>query len=375
MVKFGSHILFLQGKLPGSFLVEYKKVQRVGAEEGAAAFVAAWRESLAKASAAKEEAMASLWAQVFSSCATAVGWGTHRGLRPTDALHVFHGTVGPAETQRLVDAFSEVRMASVANWEALRKLVKKFDKQAKADKLSDQLLPLLYASSISSLVTASDPFETLRELVMPDDAETPTSSTSGDQDIAAALAKAAIWSEPERQAPAQPYPEATWAPAERRVDMPAAGVAEHAAADADGGAGGITCTVRLTGHLYNRGLLERTLDVIEGGGGVTQSVGNAIMGGSRRRASVILLRVDGVRDVPAMDSILDGIRAIFDEDRAARFSEVEALLATSPPGRGGGQGNRSASANGRVCCSFTHKKKNTNTQTHTNTHTQVSIWK
>ena len=90
--------------------------------------------------------------------------------RPLVALHTYHGAVGAAETQQLLDDYSEVRQAAVANWEALRKLVKKFDKNApEADALSGELLPKLYASSLTSLVHADDvfPFETLKALAHP----------------------------------------------------------------------------------------------------------------------------------------------------------------------------------------------------------------
>ena len=63
-----------------------------------------------------------------------------------------------------------MRQAAVANWEALRKLVKKFDKNApEAEALSGELLPKLYASSLTSLVHADDvfPFETLKALAHP----------------------------------------------------------------------------------------------------------------------------------------------------------------------------------------------------------------
>ena len=77
-------------------------------------------------------------------------------------------------------------MACIANWEALRKLVKKFDKRAQAEPLSNVLLPLLYASSITSLVT-DDPFETLKALVV---GKHPETATSGDQSRLGLLAEA-----------------------------------------------------------------------------------------------------------------------------------------------------------------------------------------
>ena len=68
--------------------------------------------------------------------------------RPGGALETYHDAASAADAQRLLDDYAEVRMAAVANWEALRKLVKKFDKNAPDDQaLSGELLPKLYASS------------------------------------------------------------------------------------------------------------------------------------------------------------------------------------------------------------------------------------
>jgi hypothetical protein len=83
----------------------------VGTGEGREAFAAAWRESLARASTAKEEAMAALWAQVFSGCATTEDVDAKRGLRPIIALRMYHGSVSESEARTLVEAFDKVRIA------------------------------------------------------------------------------------------------------------------------------------------------------------------------------------------------------------------------------------------------------------------------
>ena len=145
MVKYGRHLEFLRQRFQkGAYLVDYKAIQRV---VDRAAFSADWQEGLARATAAKEAGVVGLWSRVFQGIATAVD-ADQRGVRPLVALHAYHGAASAADTQRLLDDYSELRMAAVANWEALRKLVKKFDKNApEAEALSGELLPKLYASS------------------------------------------------------------------------------------------------------------------------------------------------------------------------------------------------------------------------------------
>ena len=145
MVKYGRHLEFLRQRFARSvYLVDYKGIQRV---VDRAAFSADWQEGLARATAAKEAGVAGLWARVFGGIA-AVADDDQRGARPGVALETYHDAASAADAQRLLDDYAEVRMAAVAYWEALRKLVKKFDKNAPDDQaLSGELLPKLYASS------------------------------------------------------------------------------------------------------------------------------------------------------------------------------------------------------------------------------------
>lgn len=83
----------------------------------------------------------------------------------------------------------------------------------------------------------------------------------------------------------------------------------------------ITSTIRLTGHLYNRHLLEKALDIIESKGGITTSVGEPIMGGSSSKPSEITIRVECIRDKEDMGHIVDSIRDVFIEDRRSREQE------------------------------------------------------
>ena len=58
----------------------------------------------------------------------------------------------------------------------------------------------------------------------------------------------------------------------------------------------ITAIIRLTGHLYNRNLLQKALDIVENKNGITQSVDQPIMGGSKAKASTVTIKVESVRN-------------------------------------------------------------------------------
>ena len=98
MVKYGRHLEFLRQRFPKSvYLVDYKGIQH---STDRAAFSADWQEGLARATAAKEEGVAGLWSRVFQGVSSDPEL---RGVRPLVALHTYHGAVGAAETQQLLD--------------------------------------------------------------------------------------------------------------------------------------------------------------------------------------------------------------------------------------------------------------------------------
>ena len=90
-------------------------------------------------------------------------------------------------------------------------------------------------------------------------------------------------------------------------------ISPHGDGRSTGTLSNITSTIRLKGHLYNRHLLERALDIIESHGGLTHSVGEPVMGGSRSRPSSITIRVDNVRGKEDMEEIIERIREVFAE--------------------------------------------------------------
>ena len=105
MVKYGRHLEFLRQRFPKSvYLVDYKGIQH---STDRAAFSADWQEGLARATAAKEEGVAGLWSRVFQGVSSDPEL---RGVRPLVALHTYHGAVGAAETQQLLE--SNLRLQS-----------------------------------------------------------------------------------------------------------------------------------------------------------------------------------------------------------------------------------------------------------------------
>jgi len=172
MVKFGRHLQFLrQEQRTPAYLVEYKKISALLGQEDT--FSAAWREALQTATAEYTGLTAALWHRVLISISKAQAEDEDelRGARPLAALRAYHALFGGDEARKVIDEFSDSRSAAVANSEALRKLVKKYDKELTktADKerarLSATLLPELYSSALAAAVDAdhASPFLVLRQ--------------------------------------------------------------------------------------------------------------------------------------------------------------------------------------------------------------------
>lgn len=200
MVKFGRHLQFLRSEQrTPAYLVEYKRLGALLQQE--AAFCAAWRDALKTAAAAYSGTSASLWQRVLSgiSEAQAADEDELRGARPLAALRAYHALLGGDEAQKVVDEFVDCRSAAVTNSEALRKLVKKYDKEVAKDteappdraRLSGSLLPELYSSALAAAVDADArcPFLVLRDDLQA--ADQGSAATSGDGDDAARSLRAA----------------------------------------------------------------------------------------------------------------------------------------------------------------------------------------
>jgi hypothetical protein len=102
---------------------------------------------------------------------------SHRGLKLDEAVSLYVATMDESRSRDLFTSMKKVYAAASMNFEALRKLVKKFDKGALArgdDMLTATLLPELYSAGLMAYPTLEGHIETLRDsfLSMKDEEET-----------------------------------------------------------------------------------------------------------------------------------------------------------------------------------------------------------
>eukprot|EP00563_Minutocellus_polymorphus_P005446 CAMPEP_0181026902 /NCGR_PEP_ID=MMETSP1070-20121207/3886_1 /TAXON_ID=265543 /ORGANISM="Minutocellus polymorphus, Strain NH13" /LENGTH=637 /DNA_ID=CAMNT_0023104123 /DNA_START=37 /DNA_END=1947 /DNA_ORIENTATION=- len=113
-------------------------------------FEAEWRKCLDLAAADFRKAMVGLWKLVFDGIktATAEGGGAEqlRGALPDTALRTYLTVSNIDAAQELLFLVKQIYNTALTNAEALRKLVKKFDKQHSAA-LSVELLPEVYGEN------------------------------------------------------------------------------------------------------------------------------------------------------------------------------------------------------------------------------------
>lgn len=118
----------------------------VQAKDGAAdRFAHEWTDVLKQASTDFDAAMTALWTLVFASIAADP---EARGATPERALRLHLLTAGVEAAHQLLARINVIYETSLTNAEALRKLVKKFDKQH-ATQLSLTLLPAVYAANFT----------------------------------------------------------------------------------------------------------------------------------------------------------------------------------------------------------------------------------
>jgi len=72
-----------------------------------------------------------------------------------------------------------------------------------------------------------------------------------------------------------------------------------------------TTTIRVTGHLYNQHLLEKTLDILELGHASVRTVGEPALGGTKGTPSTVVLQLSGVMEKDHMSEIVQNIRDLF----------------------------------------------------------------
>ena len=169
MVKFGRHLQFyldLEQPEGEHYIVPYTEIRDIiGDSNDSEQFVEEWRECLRLSSEDFAASTAALWRKVF---AVLHNQPEARGARIEDALQLYVSVEDIAAGHDLLASARELYSAAEVNGEALRKLVKKFDKHAleRGDNLlTPSLLPELYASAFSSsLASLERNIDTLRRL-------------------------------------------------------------------------------------------------------------------------------------------------------------------------------------------------------------------
>ena len=142
-----------------------------------AQFGHAWQASLKAASDDYTQRVRNLWVQIFDDLfrlSDQEGEQGHRGLPPDDAIKLYVSSMKENRSRDLFSSMKKIHSSASMNAEALRKLVKKFDKSALArgdDMLTSILLPELYSAPLVAYPTLESHIETLRDSVVVNDEE------------------------------------------------------------------------------------------------------------------------------------------------------------------------------------------------------------
>jgi glycerophosphoryl diester phosphodiesterase len=185
MVKFGGHIEAIrEGDFKGTncYLVPYNEIKALVFEEDAIdKFAQQWNEALVDAEDDFRNARRSVWEHLFGAIECQSPHEA-RGLHPGNALKIYADNVHPTKAQELLIRLTQIHRAATLNSEALRKLVKKFDKHQNGQ-LSLELLPTLYTSSLyAGQNMIQDGIGLLREL-LEGDPETFTPIIRNDSEV------------------------------------------------------------------------------------------------------------------------------------------------------------------------------------------------
>ena len=150
MVKFGVHVEAFQKENQASqlYVVPYIQVRDEFIESPTVTddpkpFSEEWNACLQNAKNDFDSAMSILWERVFQGIASKE---SARGAPPDKAFSLYFHSAGVEASQELLTSINAIYETSLTNAEALRKLVKKFDKQHNQH-LSLTLLPPLFASN------------------------------------------------------------------------------------------------------------------------------------------------------------------------------------------------------------------------------------
>eukprot|EP00980_Cylindrotheca_fusiformis_P014386 scaffold3827_cov179-Cylindrotheca_fusiformis.AAC.50 len=148
MVKFGGHMEALShGDLESlaPFLVPYNKIKGFIFEDPKA-FETAWSMALQAAEQNFRKDRNEFWQTIFDEISANAASEEVRGSHPGNALQLYVQSVHPEKARETLVKMRQILQAGQTNSEALRKLVKKYDKQG--GNLSPMLLPVLYTSSL-----------------------------------------------------------------------------------------------------------------------------------------------------------------------------------------------------------------------------------
>ena len=175
MVKFGRHLQFyIESEITESSqftIVDYSALRDLIECDGDSilriknTFIDQWHAALTTSIQEFNQAMTQAWSIVFSAISHI---SQARGAPQETALKLYPPTVGTTKSQDLLMTLKDIQSAALLNSEALRKLVKKYDKNSKQveECLSDILLPKLFSSSIVMGLPALDAsIDILRDLL------------------------------------------------------------------------------------------------------------------------------------------------------------------------------------------------------------------
>lgn len=163
MVKFGRHVqFFLENDHKGSdlYIVDYNQIRdkfipsnKTDQSESSSRdlFIEKWKACLNRATVDFQRAMTKIWSTVFDGIFKS-NPAESRGALPDDALRFYIQSASENEVHELLAELCQIHAAALTNAEALRKLVKKYDKDAEKKSehvLSSTLLPIIYSANFT----------------------------------------------------------------------------------------------------------------------------------------------------------------------------------------------------------------------------------
>lgn len=178
----GRHLQFYleineQSKSSGAqtFIVPYTDIRSL-IGESQDQFGQAWQASLKSASDVYSRRLRLVWGTIFEDIFTLSGVKEQkcRGLPHDEAIQIYVSTMPESRLKDLFTNMKRLHSSASMNAEALRKLVKKFDKGAVArgdTMLTPTLVPELFSAPFMAYPTLEAHIETLRDSLVVNDNE------------------------------------------------------------------------------------------------------------------------------------------------------------------------------------------------------------